>query len=183
MAFILAGCDVKSGKAEPEAPSEFAPVKPQRGELDPGDLGIYKCVYEVKLPAGKVMVLQWSKIVPGQPPKVREIIYAYAEAPARETVLVYNPRLFPFNPEPDKPASILVKMAGEQFRLPPDIRCTIVHSAEEPFALYLSNSERWVYKCFIESYDSVKARIPDLPAAPATGGWNFNSKIFHGVME
>ncbi len=123
------------------------------------------------------MVLRWTKFVPGQQPEVRETISVNTNGPVREVVLIYNPSLFPFNPEPDKPGRVVVKAPGGEYRLPAGVTCTDVRADDEPLGLHFSNNERWLYQCFIEDYKTVKARIPNLPAAPTNGGWSFNSNV------
>lgn len=162
----------------PEPLKDFSPVGGHQAEsLDPVDIGIYKFVFEVTPPPGKAMVLRWTKYVEGRPPEVRETVHINTYRPTREEVILFNSAWFPFNPDPARPSMIMVKANGQEYHLPPGLQCTVVRSDAEPLAFHFSNGERWVYKCFIEDYKTVKARIPKLPEAPTNGGWSSTSGI------
>ena len=178
MALALAACQPSPKDANSATGKDSPIVAPHRASLDPEDIGIFKYVFEVPIqPPGKVMVLRWTKYVPGQPPEVRETIEANSYRPLCQVVMIYNSSLFPFNPDPSKPSMILVRARGEDHHLPPGLDCTVVQSADEPLAFHFSNKERWVYQCFVEDYKTVSERIPNLPPAPKNGGWAFNSQV------
>jgi hypothetical protein len=178
MALFLNGCDVSPQKPPSETLKDFSPILPhQVDSLEPKDLGIFKYTFESMTPAGKAMVLRWTKTFPDRQGEIREIIGINTYQPVRIDLLIYNSHLFPFNPDRNKPTELLVKLGSEEYRLPPGVDCSDVRSREEPLALYFTNKEKWSFTCFLEEYNAVKARFPDLGPAPRNGGWTSNPKL------
>ena len=162
-----------------EVPSVVAPH--QAESLDPEDIGIGKFVFEATPPAGKVMVLRCTRTEKRvQPPTVVQETICYTNgAHAREVVLVFDPSRFPFNPDQRKPGDVRVRAQGVENPIGMNLFGTITtrQKLELEFTNNAGGRLSLTYECFVEDYASVKARIPDLPAATAGAAWKFNSPL------
>ena len=157
---------------------EVTPVTVRKADsLDPDEIGIGKYVFELKVPAGRVMVLRRTEERNGRKEgKVLETIQHTNGGQARQVVLVYDLSEFPFA-DGAKDKVRVRGQAGEAIY--PDRRCTSKTISPGRLKLEITgegkDTVKLIYDCFVEDYAAAKTRVPKLPAASPIETWSYNT--------
>jgi hypothetical protein len=168
---VLLGAVAGCGKDSAAVPVREAEA------LAPGDLGIGKYVFEVKVPADKVLVLRRTEVADGKPAdRVLESIQYTDGEVGREVVLVFDPSKFPFGDQEFGTVRVQAQAGDAHYS---DRR--VSGTARKPGQLVIRLADKGgneivlTFDCIVEDYTTAKKRVPDLPAAGRGRAWTFQT--------
>jgi hypothetical protein len=169
----LIGCDPK---ADPKADPELEMVTPKEAEaLSPSDLGVGKFVFEVKVPADKVMVLRMTEQEQGRKgSRVLESIQYTDGGVGRQVVLMFDSSEFPFGERGPDQVRIKAQAATNTYG---KHTCKSWSMRPGRLTLVLSHPDgatTITYDCFLEEYAAAKKRVPTLSDAKRGETWTHN---------
>lgn len=163
------------GGCLPENAAETTTVAPRQAEtVDPEELGIWKYIFETKVPVGKVMVLRKTEERDGRKDEVHETIQYTNGDVAKQVVLVYDLYSFPFADGKQKKVRVRAQ-AGEQIFF--DSTCDKRSTSPSRLVLEITTKDkdkvRLIYECFVEDHETAKTRVPGLPKISRFETWTY----------